>query len=307
MNLRTLRTFVEVVRQGGFSQAAEVVALTQSSVSKAVKTLEEELGMPLLDRLGHRHELTAAGEIAYRRAIVLLAEHHDLVAEINDLRGLKRGVLRIGLPPVGCGVLFATMFATYRSRYPDIDIELTEYGSKRLRECLEVGEVDLAALLLPVDAGFDYQPVRNEPLMAVLPRSHPLAQRQRIDFADLADSPFILFEAGFALNAKILAACERKGVIPRVAARSGQIDFIVDLVAAGLGVAFLPRMLAHKHQHAGIALIPLDEPHTDWHIALAWRASAHLPPAVRAWLELAKEQQLSTGHPDSSSRISGKA
>lgn len=298
MNLRTLRTFVEVVRQGGFSQAADVVALTQSTVSKAVKTLEEELGMPLLDRLGHRNELTAAGEIAYRRALVLLAEHHDLVAEINDLRGLKRGVLRIGLPPVGCGALFATMFATYRSRYPDIDIELTEYGSKRLRECLEAGEVDLAALLLPVDAGFEYQSVRNEPLMAVLPRSHALAQRQRIDFADLADSPFILFEAGFALNAKILAACERKGVIPRVAARSGQIDFIVDLVAAGLGVAFLPRMLAHKHQHAGIALIPLDEPHTDWHIALAWRASAHLPPAVRAWLDLAKEQQLSTGHPD---------
>ncbi|MGO4798570.1 LysR substrate-binding domain-containing protein [Pseudomonas sp. W22_MBD1_FP4] len=298
MNLRTLRAFVEVVRQGGFSQAAEVVSLTQSSVSKAIKTLEDELGMPLLNRLGHRNQLTAAGEIAYSRALVLLAEHNDLVAEINDLRGLKRGVLRIGLPPVGCGVLFATMFATYRTRYPDIDIELTEYGSKRLRECLEAGEVDLAALLLPIDEGFDYQPVRNEPLMAVLPISHPLAQRKRIDFTDLADSPFILFEAGFALNAKILAACERKGVQPRVAARSGQIDFIVDLVSAGLGAAFLPRMLAHKHQHPGIALIPLDEPHTDWHIALAWRASAHLPPAARAWLELAKESQLSTGHPD---------
>ena len=298
MNLRTLRAFVEVVRQGGFSQAAEVVSLTQSSVSKAIKTLEDELGMPLLNRLGHRNELTAAGEIAYSRALVLLAEHNDLVAEINDLRGLKRGVLRIGLPPVGCGVLFATMFATYRTRYPDIDIELTEYGSKRLRECLEAGEVDLAALLLPIDEGFDYQPVRNEPLMAVLPISHPLAQRKRIDFTDLADSPFILFEAGFALNAKILAACERKGVQPRVAARSGQIDFSGDLVSAGLGAAFLPRMLAHKHHHPGIALIPLDEPHTDWHIALAWRASAHLPPAARAWLELAKESQLSTGHPD---------
>lgn len=298
MNLRTLRAFVEVVRQGGFSQAAEVVSLTQSSVSKAIKTLEGELGMPLLNRLGHRNQLTAAGEIAYSRALVLLAEHNDLVAEINDLRGLKRGVLRIGLPPVGCGVLFATMFATYRTRYPDIDIELTEYGSKRLRECLEAGEVDLAALLLPIDEGFDYQPVRNEPLMAVLPISHPLAERKRIDFSDLADSPFILFEAGFALNAKILAACERKGVQPHVAARSGQIDFIVDLVSAGLGAAFLPRMLAHKHQHPGIALIPLDEPHTDWHIALAWRASAHLPPAARAWLELAKESQPSTGHPD---------
>ncbi|WP_455826276.1 LysR family transcriptional regulator [Pseudomonas graminis] len=307
MNLRTLRAFVEVVRQGGFSQAAEVVALTQSSVSKAVKTLEDELGMPLLNRLGHRNELTAAGEIAYRRALVLLAEHTDLVSEINDLRGLKRGQLRIGLPPVGCGVLFATLFATYRSRYPDIDIELTEYGSKKLRECLEAGEVDLAALLLPVDEDFDYQPVRNEPLMAVLPTRHPLAGRKRIDFTDLVDSPFILFEAGFALNAKILAACERKGVTPRVTARSGQIDFIVDLVAAGLGVAFLPRMLAHMHQHADIALIPLDEPHTDWHIALAWRANAHLPPAARAWLDLARQQPLSTGHPVESAEMPRKA
>ncbi|KRP60440.1 LysR family transcriptional regulator [Pseudomonas trivialis] len=297
MNLRTLRAFVEVVRQGGFSQAAEVVSLTQSTVSKAVKTLEEELGMPLLNRLGHRNELTAAGEMTYRHALALLAEHANLVAEIHDLRGLKRGVLRIGLPPVGCGLLFANMFAIYRSRYPDIEIELTEYGSKKLRECLQAGEVDLAALLLPVDEGFDYQPVRNEPLIAVLPVSHPLALRKRIDFTDLADSPFILFEAGFALNAKILAACERKGVTPKVTARSGQIDFIVDLVAAGLGVAFLPRMLAHKHQHAGIALVHLDEPQTDWHIALAWRSSAHLPPAARAWLDLAAQQQLSAGHP----------
>ena len=116
---------------------------------------------------------------------------------------------------------------------------------------------------------------------------------QLVDYLFLATT-----EAGFALNAKILAACEHKGVQPRVAARSGQIDFIVDLVCAGLGVAFLPRMLAHKHQHPGIALIPLDEPHTDWHIALAWRASAHLPPAARAWLELARESQRSTGHPD---------
>ncbi|MGY2289965.1 LysR family transcriptional regulator [Pseudomonas sp. SDO528_S397] len=289
MNLRTLRAFVEVVRQGGFSQAAEVVSLTQSTVSKAVKTLEEELGTPLFNRLGHRSELTAAGEIAYRRALVLLAERSDLIAEINDLRGLKRGTLRLGLPPVGCGVLFAAMFATYRSRYPNIDIELIEYGSKRLRECLEAGEVDLAALLLPVSDAFDHQEVRKEPLVVVMPVDHPLARRKRVDFTALADSPFILFEVGFALNAIIMAACEKKGVAPRVTARSGQIDFIVDLVSAGLGVAFLPRMLAQKHQHPGIVLIELDEPHTDWHISLAWRASAHLPPAARAWLDLAKE------------------
>lgn len=292
MNLRTLRAFVEVVRQGGFSQAAQVVSLTECTVSKAVKSLEDELGTPLFNRAGHKVELTAAGEIAYRRALVLLSERSDMLAEINELLDLKRGRLRIGLPPVGCGVLFAAMFATYRKRYPQVDIELIEHGSKRLQECLEAGEVDLAALLIPMDEAFDYQAVRNEPLIVVLPAGHALSRRKRIDFTDLADSPFILFEAGFALNAKIMAACERKGVVPRVTARSGQIDFIVDLVAADLGVAFLPRMLAHKHQHAGIALVPLDEPHTDWHIALAWRANAHLPPAAKAWLELAREMNI---------------
>lgn len=289
MNLRTLRVFVEVVRQGGFSQAAEVVSLTQSSVSKAVRTLEDELGTPLLNRIGHKSELTAAGEIAFRRALVLLAERNDLIAEINELRDLKGGTLRIGLPPVGCGVLFAQMFATYRSRYPRVNIELIEHGSKKLRECLEAGEVDLAALLIPIDETFAYQQVRNEPLVAVLPGAHSLSRRQRINFSDLADSPFILFEEGFALNALIMAACDRRGIVPRVTARSGQIDFIADLVAAGLGVAFLPRMLAQKHKHAGIALVPLEEPDTDWNIALAWRAGAHLPPAAIAWLELAKE------------------
>lgn len=289
MNLRTLRVFVEVVRQGGFSQAAEVVSLTQSSVSKAVRTLEDELGTPLLNRIGHKSELTAAGEIAFRRALVLLAERNDLIAEINELRDLKGGTLRIGLPPVGCGVLFAQMFATYRSRYPRVNIELIEHGSKKLRECLEAGEVDLAALLIPIDETFAYQEVRNEPLVAVLPGAHSLSRRKRINFSDLADSPFILFEEGFALNALIMAACDRRGIVPRVTARSGQIDFIADLVAAGLGVAFLPRMLAQKHKHAGIALVPLEEPDTDWNIALAWRAGAHLPPAAIAWLELAKE------------------
>lgn len=289
MNLRTLRAFVEVVRQGGFSQAAQVISLTQSTVSKAVRTLEIELGMPLLNRVGHKSELTAAGEITYRRAVAMLAEKSDLIAELDELRGLKRGVLRIGLPPVGCGALFATMFALYRSRYADIDIELVEYGSSRLHECLEAGDIDIAALLVPIDEAFDYQALRSEPLVVLMPDTHPLAKVQTVDFSSLASSPFILFEAGFALNKIILSACERRNVYPKITARSAQIDFIVDLVGAGLGVAFLPKMLAEKHRHPGIVQIHLDEPDTQWHIALAWRKNAHLPPAAQAWLDLARE------------------
>ncbi|MDR6357872.1 DNA-binding transcriptional LysR family regulator [Pseudomonas psychrotolerans] len=294
MNLRMLRTFVEVVRQGGFSQAAPVVCLTQSTVSKAVKALEDDLGLPLLNRLGQGVELTAAGEILYRRALVLLAEQSDLLAELEALRGLKQGRLRIGLPPVGSGALFAALFATFRQRYPELDVELVEQGGQRLAESLAAGEVDLAAILMPVPEEFDYQEVRSEPLMVVLPARHPLAGRQRLDIRALATEPFILFEAGFALNAKILAACALVGVVPRVVARSAQIDFIADLVEAGLGLAFLPRVVARQHLREALVMVPLDAPNTEWRLALAWRRNAHLSPAALAWLDLAKERFVSS-------------
>jgi len=295
MNLRTVRAFVEVVRQGGFTPAAEVVFLTQSAISKAVRTLEDELGVPLLNRLGQRCELTDAGRIAYRHALALLSERDSLIAELEELQGMRRGVLRIGLPPVGSGALFSTMFATYRQRYPLITIELHEHGAEQLHECLQDGVVDLAALLAPLDSEIEGQDVRVEPLTVVLPAGHRLAQHAELDFTRLADESFILFEEGFTLNRIILGACRRQGITPKIVARSAQIDFIVDLVDAGLGVAFLPRMLAERYESRRVRRIPLAEPGTDWHMMLAWRRNAHLPTAARAWLELAQEMVPSPG------------
>ncbi|MFG1344392.1 LysR family transcriptional regulator [Xanthobacter autotrophicus DSM 431] len=289
MELRTLRAFVEVVRQGGFSAAAKALFATQPTVSKAVKQLEDELGVPLLDRIGHRSQLTAAGEIVYRRALTLLAEREGLVAELDDLRGLRRGSLRLGLPPLGASTLFAPLFAIYRARYPGIEIRLTEHGSKRLEEMLLEGELELAGSLLPAKAGFDGQPVRLEPLMAVLPRTHPLAGSERIGIGALRDFPFILFEGGFALNQVLEDACARNGFSPQVAARSGQIDFIVELAGAGLGVAFLPRTIAEQRATPSVTLTRLDEPGTEWHMAIVWRQGSYLSHAARAWLDLTRE------------------
>ncbi|AHB00010.1 transcriptional regulator LysR [Brucella ceti TE28753-12] len=154
MNLRSFQAFAEVVRQGGFSAAARTINATQSTVSKAVKQLEEELQLVLLDRAVSPPRLTAAGEIVYRRARAMLTEKDDMLAELGELRGLKRGLLRLGLPPIGSSVLFAPVFAAYTSLYPDIDIQFVEHGSKRLEELLLAGDVELAASLLPVEESF---------------------------------------------------------------------------------------------------------------------------------------------------------
>ncbi|PZU22170.1 MAG: LysR family transcriptional regulator [Shinella sp.] len=289
MELRTLRAFVEVVRRGGFSEAAKTVFTTQSAVSKAVRQLEDELGLTLLDRIGHRSTLTAAGEIVYRRALTMLAERDDLLAELEEFRGLKRGRLRLGLPPIGSDALFAPLFAIYRSRYPGIEIQLVEHGSKRLEELVRDGEVDLGGSLLPVSEAFDWQEVRLEPIHVLLPEDHPLASEEAIPLERLKDMAFILFDAGFALNPIILEACQSRGFEPQVAARSSQINFIVELVAAGLGVGFLPRLIARQRVHAGVVHRPVVDPGMNWHMAFVWRRGAYLPHAARAWLELAAE------------------
>ncbi|WP_454848994.1 LysR family transcriptional regulator [Rhizobium binxianense] len=287
MELRTLKVFVEVVRQGGFSQAARTVFLTQSAVSKAVKQLEEELGVVLLDRIRHRSSLTAAGDIVFRRALQMLAEQGDLVSELAELRGLRRGRLRLGLPPIGSDALFAPLFAVYRKRYPGIEIQLAEHGSKRLEELVRAGEVDLGVSLLPVTEEFEWQDVRNEPMDVLLPVDHPLADAGEIGLAALKDMPFILFDAGFALNPIILDACRMAGFTPAIAARSSQITFIVELVASGLGIGFLPRFIAEKRVHGGVRHVAVTGPAMAWHMAWIWRRGSYMADAARAWLDLA--------------------
>ncbi|WP_127903653.1 LysR family transcriptional regulator [Solirhodobacter olei] len=295
MNFRTLQVFVEVVRQGGFTRAAETVFATQSTVSKAVRQLEDEVGMPLLDRVGHRSTPTSAGEVVYRHALRLLAERDDLMGELDEIRGMKLGTLRLGLPPIGSSILFAPVLAAYREQYPDIDIQLVEYGSTRLEEVLRAGDLDLAGSLLPVSAEFDWQEVRREPLVALLTETHPLAGGAPIGIDALKDLPFILFEGGFALNRIVLEACRRRGFEPQVAVRSSQVDFIVELAAAGLGVAFLPRMIADEQRRHPVGKVLLAHSDTDWNMAMVWRRDAYLSHAARAWLTCLRDREPAGG------------
>lgn len=286
MNLRGFQAFVEVVRQGGFSAAARAINATQSTVSKTVRQLEDELGLTLLDREVSPPRLTSAGEIVYRRALAMLTEKDDMLTELGELRGLKRGLLRLGLPPIGSSVLFAPVFAAFTKLYPDIDIQLVEHGSKRLEEVLLAGDVELAASLLPVEESFEWQAVRCEPVVALLPASHSFVDDGGIPLSDIASLPFILFESGFALNQIILDAFNQRGLFPNVAVRSSQIDFIVELVAAGMGIGFLPQMIAEQRKHPGVRIHHIKDTKLDWDMALIWRKGAFLSHAARAWLTL---------------------
>lgn len=199
--------------------------------------------------------------------------------------------MRLGLPPVGSNTLFAPLFALYRQHHPGIEIRLTEHGSDQLETLLRSGEIDFAGALLPISDEFDHVAVRSEPIMVLLAGDHPLAAARSLTLSDLRNTPFILYETGFSLHRKIMDGCLRAGFEPDVAACTRQTDFMLELVGAGLGAAFLPQMIADRHSGKELAVVPLDEPDAIWSMAMAWRRGAYLSKAAKAWLTHLQENR----------------
>ena len=298
MEFKQLRTFVEVAHQGGFTQAAHLLHISQSAVSKQVAQLEQNLGTPLFDRLGSQVRLTAAGNVVLQRAEGMLRLHKELLSELDDLSQLTRGELRVGLPLLGSNALFASLFAEYRRRYPNIQVQLLEGGSMHIEQAVISGELELGGSLTPKNPLFGYQPFCDEPLDALLPADHPLAQGGSVRLEQLADTPFLLYQRSFMLNERLLQACQQLGFTPKEGGRSGQSDFLVALVAAGQGVVLLPSVVARELIRPGVVRLKLVAPdYLRWDIAFIWRDGAYLSRAAQAWLELLRERPVTASEP----------
>ncbi|EPL09451.1 LysR family transcriptional regulator [Pseudomonas sp. CF161] len=291
MDFKQLRSFVEVIHQGGFTQAAKTLHISQSAVSKQIAQLEQSLGTPLLDRLGSHIHLTAAGTVVLQRAEGMLRLRNELLSELDDLSQLARGELRLGLPLLGSDALFASLFAEYRRRYPNINVQLLEGGSLNIEQAVLNGELEIGGSLTPKDPLFAYQPFCDEPLDALLPADHPLAMNAQVRLEELADTPFLLYQRSFVLNDRLLQACQQVGFTPREGGRSGQADFLAALVVAGQGVVLLPSVVARGLVRPGLVRLTLQAPdYLRWDIAFIWRQGAYLSKAAQAWLALLRER-----------------
>ncbi|HJV72850.1 MAG TPA: LysR family transcriptional regulator [Noviherbaspirillum sp.] len=291
MDLKALRYFAEIVRYGSFGKASEAIPLSQPALSKSIRLLEEELGVTLLERgpRGVGARTTAAGEIVLKRAHAMLRERDQLLEDLGELRGLKQGWLKVGLPPIASAALFADLITQYRDRYPGIGVELREEGSEGLEVALRSGAIEVAATLLPVRADLDFLYILTEPMMLVMSRHHPLAKRKRVRLAELKDAFFVMLDGGYLLNRMLEEACAANGFIIKEAARTAQLDFALALVAADAGIMCLPKIVARRHATEGISFVPIACRSLDWNVALAWRKGAELSHAAGAWLDLVRE------------------
>ena len=299
MDIRALRYFVELVEQQSFTRASERLFVTQPTISKMVRNLEDELSLPLLNRQGHRLQTTDYGQAVYQRAKTILAELSQLKAELQDLQSLQGGQLRIGIPPM-VGQVYAPLFRRYRERYPAVEISIVEYGGRQIEQVLEQGELDLAITMLPArnSAAFEALELAVHPVMAVLPdvprwqtRSSTHADDDTaIPLSTLQEQPFLLYTQAFTLSERLAQACTECGFTPQVAARSSQWDFLAAMVRSGMGVAFLPEPICQRLGRDGVVIRPLS-PAIEWRLGVIWPKWRYLSRTAEAWLELCKNNQ----------------
>ncbi|MES2162644.1 MAG: LysR substrate-binding domain-containing protein [Pseudomonadota bacterium] len=294
MDIRSLRYFVAVVEQQSFSRAAELLHVTQPTVSKMVQQLEQTLDLVLLDRAGKRFTLTDAGAVVLQRGRALLAMHEEMGVELADLQQLRRGDLRLGVTQHAHAPL-APLLAAYHRRHPDIELKLFEGGSQSIERDLRNGTLEMGTMLdHPANAGiwqeFDAFPLVCSPLCLLAPADSAWRGRRKVALRELADSAFIFYGESFALNDIVEAACVRAGFRPRISGRSGQWDFVASLVRLGVGVALLPKVFCDTLPRAQFTVTTLEDPALDWKLMLAWRRGGHLSFAARAWLDLVRSK-----------------
>ncbi|MDU6924503.1 LysR family transcriptional regulator [Franconibacter helveticus 513] len=288
MDIRTLRYFVEVVRQQSFTRAAQNLFVTQPTISKMLRNLEDELNCTLLIRDGRRLLLTDTGRVVYERGLTILAEFRQLESELSDINHLNKGVLRLGIPPM-VGMTMAGPISLYRQRYPGVELKISEFGGLTVQQAVLNGELDLAITALPVEeeSSFAALPLFSHPLCVLAPRSGIWLRRKSVEPQQLASEPLLIYNEDFALSRQLMQLFSAHEIKPRIAVRSGQWDFLAAMVQAGVGVAILPEPVCEKLDKTTLMWLPL-ESDLRWELGMIWREGVYLSQSAQAWIACCK-------------------
>jgi DNA-binding transcriptional LysR family regulator len=272
-----LKAFLAVVDEGGFTAASRSLGLSQPAVSRAVASLEKELGSRLLIRERERIVLNSAGRRAVRHAREAVRHLDQMRAEVAAV-GQLTGTLRLASLPFTTELLIAPQLQKFSEQHPCVEIRLLEGGEPEIRDWLDLGAADAGVVSLPAN-GLSAAFLSAQDMVAVVPSEHRLAAFDEVHYAELAKEPFIRATGGCAHV--FMAVAEQVGVELDVAFEAHGLSAVLEIVNAGLGVSILP-VAAVPSPQAGIAVRRL-VPRTTRNLAVAVSASAG--PAALAFLE----------------------
>lgn len=283
--LRQLELLLALVGADSISAAGARIGMTPSATSHALRALEANLGTALVERHAGPIALTHAGSQVLPHVRDVFASLRLAQATAAASAGLESGVLRIGSFGASSSLrLLPPLLEAFRARYPGIDVYVTERPDAETRRALTERRIEIGVVTLP-GTGLDCLALAVDELLAVLPQSHPLAQRTSVELRQLSDEPLILTHAGS--QALISRMFERAGLQPRISHELIQLLSILEFVARGQGVSIIAA-LALPESWAGVVYRPIT-PRSSRRIGLACLDASRLSPAAMAFWRLARE------------------
>lgn len=288
MDIKHLQYFIEVTNFNNFTRAADHLFITQPAISKMIKNLENELGVELFDRSRKQLILTDAGKVVLEQAKLIDKAFRNLETEVDNLLGLKKGHIRIGLPPIIDASFFPQILSRFHEQYPNITFQLVEDGSKKIEESVQKDQIDIGVIVLPTNTSlFHHFSFLEEDINLIVYPSHPFANREEIDLAELENESFILFNKDYVLRDLIISSCSEAGFSPHIVTESSRWDFIEEMVYCKLGVALLPESLCRHDER--VRSIKVNQPSISWKLGFIWSKDHYLSYAAKEWLKYTKE------------------
>ena len=244
MNLQKYLAFVKTVECGSFTKAAEILNYSQSGISRMIHDLEKEWKVLLLELSRGGVRLTSDGLKLLPYAENVCREYEKLQMQVDELNGLKSGLIRIGAFSSVASQWLPNIIREFQKDYPDIDYELLLGDYTEIEEWILEGRVDCGFLRLPVHAELETIFLEQDRLLVVLPEGHPLAECEKFPVNALVEEPFMLLEKG--ARAEVSDIFEKCGLTPKVHFTTWDDYAIMAMVESGLGISILPELILKR-------------------------------------------------------------
>lgn len=292
MNINHFSYFIETVRENSITRAAESLFISQSTISKAIKNLEQTYNTELIDRKARKFKLTSAGEIFYNSAVKIVSNYQAETEVLATLLYSQRGKLILGIPPVTVTVIHSLLHQ-YQQMYPEITLQITEIGAQTVFSLIQAGAVDIGIIIEP----FDHPEVNKIPIMeseavCVVSTSHRLANYDTVSFSQLKDEPFFSLDKSFMLHDRMVESCKEAGFTPKIQMESAQWDLLVEAVSHGEGVTILPKPIIQKFCSKRVKSLRLSNPSLPWIPLAAYHQEKFLSTPMKLFLDLVQKSKL---------------
>ena len=298
MEIRQLEYFMTLYRELHFTKAADKLNISQPTLSHQIKVLENEIGVPLFDRIGKKIAITEAGEILYEQCTHIFHALENAKNQISDLKSLKAGKLLIGALPGELTNIVSEQLLNYHDEYPDIQVSIS--SSEDLLTLLKNNKIDFAITYLQKQ--LDYQgeqlikiPLYEEELLVVAHNDHPLLTPEIVHFKDILQYPLILFPAMNQCRKVIEHAALNENLTVTPKLETASVDAIFKLVEQNIGATIISKTLYNLHKTKNISERSIYNPLLTREIILLYRKDKFINFCAKAFIQLFVENLSNTG------------